>query len=117
MIKPPDFDDMFKLADTIGELATRVELKDNEIKALEARIVLKATTDPQYFDAKGNAQSMAFINSTYKQYGFDGELFPLRNELAELKGALERAKKLFDVHRDMLSLYQTESANKRYSMV
>lgn len=109
---PPDFDEMFKAAMLISELSKKSLLLDLQIKIREADAVSKATSDPKYFQ-NGKVPSMEYIKSTLKVTGLEGELIPMRQELAELEAQLDGAKAAFQILKDMVSVYICDSANHR----
>lgn len=113
---PPDFDDMLKQADEISKLTRQYELLDIEIKLEESSIIKQAVVDPQYFQGS-KPPSMDYIKSTWKFTGFDGTLVNKRRELADIGARLEKAKLSFQVMREMVNIYVTESANQRKSLV
>jgi len=111
-INLPDFEDIANLADEIGEL-TRIKLNlELNIKLGETKVVLEAQKNPNYFQ-NGKIPSMDFIKNSYMVTGFDGNLVPLRAELANIVGSLEKAKLRFQMYQDLIGLYRTESANQR----
>ena len=111
-IKVPDFEDMAEIIGKIYEISLEKIKLQLEIKTREAEIIKKVTTNQEYF-VNNKPPSMSYIESTYKWTGLDGELIPKRNELANLTSKLEHARNTLDLYRNMISLYQTESANKR----
>lgn len=112
----PDFDDFLKLADEIGDLSFKKMQMDNVIKTKEATIVATAMTDVKYF-VSGKQPSMSFIENTYKQVGFDGELINDRSILADITATLEKRKIQLSIYRDMLEVFRTLSANERVQVI
>ena len=113
-IQVPDFDDLVALTKKIRELSLKKMQLQFEIRSKEAKTIHIVTNDEKYF-VKGRPPSMSYIESTYKWSGIGDELLPLRYEMADVVSQLEEARNLFDVYKNMISLYQTESANKRSS--
>ena len=111
-IELPDFQDMFKMVKEIKEKMLKEEMLKLEIKDLEAKTTLAVTSDQKYF-VKGKPPSQSFIDSTYKYTGFDGEILSKREELVKISVEVEELKNTLQLYRDMVSVYQTESANKR----
>ncbi|KKM93425.1 hypothetical protein LCGC14_1208570 [marine sediment metagenome] len=112
----PDFDDLFKVAEKIKSFSiSRLHLQIR-IKKIEADTVREVTLNSKYF-IKNKAPSMAYIEATYKYTGIDNELIELRHKLASLTNELEYKKNVFLVMRDMISIYQTVSANARASLL
>ena len=116
MTTVPDFDDMSNLADKIRELTAKKMLLDIQIKAREAEITQVMCSDQSYFQ-NGKPPSMALIESTLQYSGINGELLPMRKELALTISALEEAKLRFDIYRMQLDLYRTEAANQRLTSI
>jgi hypothetical protein len=114
-IQLPDFDELSKLIDEIGNLSIEKSKLDIKIKFAESEIVRIATTDPKYFQ-NGKAPSFAYIDSTWKYSGFNNELIPLRNELAEYVSRLEKCKLKFDFYKMLIDVWRSESANSRISI-
>lgn len=112
----PDFDDMMKLADTIGDLQRKSLILDLQIKEGISIATNTVMTDQNYL-LDGKRPSMELVKSTFHISGLKGELIPMRRELAETEAELERAKLKFQVYRDMVTMYVTDSANKRASVV
>ena len=111
-IELPDFSDMITLASTIKELTVEKLKIELEIDARKAEITLVAMSDSKYFQ-KDKPPAMNFLETTYLITGFDGELLELKGKLIYIISELDEAKLTMQIYRDMISLYQTESANKR----
>jgi hypothetical protein len=114
VIKLPDFDDMVDLAEEIGALnKSLIQLKD-ERDVLLADITMKVTTDPEFLKG-GKVPAYNFIEATYHKTGYDDEtrhrLTRLFVEIATVTGQLERAKNLFQVMRDMVSVWRAQQYN------
>ena len=115
-INPPDFDDMMELSETIRELSLKEIGLKNKIKEEEAKVVIEATLSDEHL-VNNKPPSMAFINSAWIFTGFNGEILELRSELAKVSSELDAVKRVFDLKRDMLEVWRTESANKRASVL
>lgn len=111
-IELPDFQDMFKMTKEIKDLMVKEELLKLEIKEMESRVTVAMTNDEKYF-IKGKPPSQSYIDSSYKITGLDGEIVAKRRELATISADLEELKTTLQLYRDMISVYQTESANRR----
>jgi hypothetical protein len=108
----PDFDELTKLTKEISSLMfTRLSL-DAEIKSKESDVFFKATTDEKYFQG-GKPPSSTYIDNTYKYPGFNGEILPLRIEMAKVTADLEGKKLLYDVYKTMIEVWRTMSSNQR----
>lgn len=115
-IKLPDFDDLFKLIEQIRQLSVEKMKLEWDIKFEEANIVLEVSSNPKYF-ISGKAPSMTFIKDTYLKRGIEDSLIERRYQLANMISELEFLKNSFQLNRDMISVFQTESANKRSSVL
>ncbi len=112
----PDFEDMFKLIETIKNLTLSKMKLDLEIKFSEANIVKVVMSTTDYYQ-NGKPPSMEFVKNTYLNTGLTGELKLLKETLAEITADLEYAKAKFQLYRDLVSLYQTQSANERAAVL
>ncbi len=112
----PDFDELANLTTEIGGLKTQIMLDKVALERLEAEITEKVTSLPQYHIG-GKPPSMAYIKSHYHVLGCDEEtaqeLAEIKGILAENEGKLKEKELLFQVYRDMIDVWRTESANKR----
>lgn len=108
----PDYEDFMKLADEIGELTFKEMQLDNRIKAKEAEIFRIAMSKPL---ENGKLPSASFVTNSYIHTGFNGELVPEREKLADISAMLAKRKLLLSIYRDMIGLFQTVSANERNS--
>ena len=106
----PDFDDMFSLAESIENLMKRKLILETIISEMESKAM-------RYFidneKVNGKVPSMEYVKLIIKPTGKDGEIKPMRIELADVKSKLEGEKLLFDTYKSMIGVWQTESANKR----
>jgi prefoldin subunit 5 len=110
----PDFDEMMQLANVIGDLNYKRITLENAVATLESVAVKKAT---ETVLVNGKPPSMEYIKMVIKHPGTDNEILPLRAELASVEAELEKARRLFDVMKAMVSVYQTDSANKRAAIL
>jgi hypothetical protein len=112
----PDFDELIALSGEIGGLKTTLMVDKASLARLEAEITEKVTKDAQYH-VGGKAPSMAYIRSHYHTLGCDKgtfkELSDLKTTIAENEGKLREKDLLFQIYRDMIDVWRTESANKR----
>ncbi|HAQ02981.1 TPA: hypothetical protein DCQ22_03770 [Candidatus Nomurabacteria bacterium] len=108
----PDFEILFELVNRAAEISSTKLFLENEIKQKEAETVLKVTTEEKYFMG-GKPPSMSFVENTYKFLGTEGELLPLRHQLAEVISSLEKLRGTLDIYKEMLGTWQTLSANER----
>lgn len=115
-VQLPDIDEMFKLVDKITDLGYRKSMLELEISFEEARIVKKASVAPEYYQG-GKPPSVTYINSTWKITGFDGELITKREELVKVSTELESSKLKFQLYKELVDLYRTQSANERSAVI
>jgi len=110
--KIPDFEEFVAQADKIRTLALGKLLLENSIKTKESEIYIVATTDPKYL-VGGKTPAISFIKSAYEFTGLDGELVASRDSLSKLTTDLEYERQVMSVYKDMVSVFQTLSANER----
>ena len=111
----PDFDEMYKVAEQIGSLQRESDLLDITIKDGISRVTALVLSDEKYL-VNGKPASMEYIKSVYHISGLGGELLELRNKKADLDAKLETAKLRFQVMRDIVTIFVTDSANIRASI-
>lgn len=112
----PDFDEMTKLADLIGELTLKKNMLDVEIKFAESQVVKTCQTDKQYFQGEGDKMkppAMNFLESTWMYTGFKNDILEMRFELATVNANLDKAKLTWEIFKQRFEMYRTESANNR----
>lgn len=112
--KIPDFDDFMNLANEIGELSLRKMSLENVLKARESDIAKTVMTDNQYW-LNGKQPSISMVDAVYLFQGFNGELLPMRADLATTVAMLDKKKIQLSIYRDMLEVFRTVSANERNS--
>lgn len=111
-IKLPDFDELFNIINSVYELSKKKALLEIEIKLKESEITIKATSDEKYF--QGNKPpSQTYIDNAWKYSGFNGELIPLRKELAEITSQLEFFKMKYYLYTNIMDVWRTHEASKR----
>lgn len=110
----PDFEDFTKLSDEISDLLYKKLVLEKDIKAGESEVFKRFATDSHlYFNDK--PAPVSFVENAYKFSGLNGELLPLRNDLAQVTANLERARLRFDIYKQMMDMWRTLSANERSS--
>lgn len=108
----PDFDEFMKLSSEISTLMYEKMVMESKIRSGESRVFEIATTNESYFQ-NGKPPASTFIDNTWKYRGLEGELIPLRNELAKTVSQLEEKKLQMDIYKSMLEVWRTLSANQR----
>ncbi len=108
----PDFDDLTKLVNEIGELSFKKMQLENRLKAAEAETFRTAMAKPL---ENGKFPSSSFVSNSYLHTGLNGELVSQREKLADITAMFEKRKLLMSLYRDMMELYRTFSANERNS--
>ena len=109
----PDFDDMMDQIEVIRELNYKKLEKETYIKSQEARTVLEATTNTDFFIG-GKSPSMEYIKTALLYGGLDGKLIADRMELANLTASLEEARNKLDLMRSQIDIWKSESYQKKY---
>lgn len=112
----PDFDDFIKLSQDIGNLSYKKLSLESEIKYKESQVFKVATTTDAFL-IDGKKPSTTAIDNTYKHSGIDGEILPLRAELAEVVSQLEQKRIQLDIYKSMIEVWRTLSSNERASLV
>ena len=113
-IQLPDFEDMFSLAKEIGGLTLEKMLLENEIALQESNATKWAFGNVKL---NNKSPSMEYIKTTYKYTGIENETISLRIDLAKVVSRLEELRLRFEIMQSMISLYQTETKNKRSMVV
>ena len=108
----PDFEEFIKLSEEISELMYSKLVLDSQIKAGEAAVFTTLNTDEKFFQG-GKPPSVAYIDNTFKHRGINGELLPLRSELAGVISKLEGKKALMEVYKTMIEVWRTLCSNQR----
>lgn len=110
--KLPDFEDMYRTLSEISELAKQKAALELKIDAMYSDVVKTVTSDPVYY-IKDKPPSMAYIQATYFVKGLDGELLPLRQELADITNQLNFLNNKMKLDNSMVDVWRTQSANRR----
>jgi hypothetical protein len=117
-VELPDFEDMMNLATKIGDAKKRLLVLETNLENLLA-IITKRVTEKKDYWINNKPPSNVHIKDTYHILGCDEEtrkaLQTLRNEIAQAKGDMESDKLLFDVYKEMINVWRTQSANERGS--
>jgi hypothetical protein len=100
----PDFDDMYKLIDEIKNLSIEVAKAELEIKVMEGDIFVKGKED---------GHPVNHITNAYKTAGFNGELIPFRESLAEKQAELKFKENVLALYRSKIDVWRSVSANER----
>jgi hypothetical protein len=113
-IKPPDYDELMQTVEEVHRLMVKKQVLKVEIEGMEANTVKDASTD-RSLTPDGKFPSTAYINSTVKVTGKNGEITPKRREYAIVSADLDRAEKMFEVMKMQFDHWRTEQANLRRS--
>lgn len=112
----PDFDTMTVLAKEIGNLKRSLLIDKARLDQLIAQITEVVMADSTYWTGS-KPPSMAYVEATYHIRGLNVEQFnslsALRSAIADEEGSLKEKELTFQVYRDMIDVWRTESANKR----
>lgn len=116
MIKSiPDFDEFIKLTGEISGLMLRKMSLETKIKAGEANVFKRVSTEEKFF-VGGKPPASTYIDNTFKFTGIDNELLPLRDELIAVIAGLEEKKLLMEVYKAMLDVWRTLSSSERVGL-
>jgi hypothetical protein len=115
-VELPDFDDMIALATKIGKSKIELTISKNTLDVVLASITKKVTSDPIYW-MSGKPPSNAHIQDSYHVLGTSDEertqIFKLKDTIANLDGNLKTDEMIFDVYRELINVWRTQSANER----
>lgn len=100
----PDFDEIYQLISDIRGKAVEVAKLELEIKILEKDVFERG---------KDEGLSVTYTSNTYKTTGFDNEIIPKREELAEATADLKFMENTLLLHRSKIEVWRTISANER----
>ena len=115
-IKPPNFEEMYKLIEVIQTLNKEIQALKVEIEVTEADTVRKATSDKS-LSPDGKYLSVTYVKETYKITGINNELTPKRKEMANKVADLDKAKMVFEVMKMQFEAWRTDQSNKRSGLV
>lgn len=108
----PDFEDLFGIIEKVRTISLEKMFLEAKIKHEEAKVMVEARSNSKYFE-NGKPPAISFIESTYLFTGFDNSLLPLREKLAELSSELEYHRMRFQLEKDKIDVWRTQSANER----
>lgn len=103
----PDFDEMYTTINSIRKLTVDVAKLDLKIKVLEGEVFVRG---------RDEGLPVSQVTNAYKISGFDGEILPLRAELAEKQAELRFLENTLNLYRSKVEVWRTVSANERISM-
>lgn len=110
----PDFEEFMQLARDIAKLLYEKMVLEARIKDGESKVFREASSRAEFMQ-NGKPPTTAFIDNTFKYPGLNGELLPLRLELAKVSAILEEKKLQMDIYKSMLDVWRTLSSNERSS--
>lgn len=113
-VELPDFDDLVQLVNKIYNLSQEKASLEIKIKIGEREAVEKGM---EIIKVDGKKPSMAYIESTVKVTGIDGELVPLREKLLKLNNEIDYYKDLLEIYKLKIEVWRTMSANERASNI
>ena len=117
-IQLPDFDEMIALAEEIGSLNTELVLAKEERDFVQGEITKHVFADKELW-VGGKQPSMEYIKSTFHHVGYDDntkeQIVASVKKVAELLGKLEYKQNLFQVYRDIISVWRANQFNKKES--
>ena len=102
--KLPDFDEMYALIAEIRDLAIEVAKLDLKIKAMEGEV---------FVEGREKDLPVSQVTNAYKTGGFNGELIPFREALAEKHAELRFKENVLALQRSKIDVWRSVSANER----
>jgi len=103
----PDFEEMMHAVDKIAGLAVEVSKLKITIKHMEVQAVRRGVEE---------GMPVNRIEGAYKYAGFDDEILPKREELAEKEAVLDQEKAKLAISQSMVDVWRTVEANKRLTL-
>jgi len=85
---------------------------EKTIREAEADTFRTVMTNPKYF-VNGKAVPVSYYDNAFKHSGLGGELLGYRQDLAEVVSTLESKRMTYDIYKQMLEVWRTQSANER----
>ncbi len=108
----PDFREFMALADEIRELSYRKMMIERYLKDAESQAFRVIMTDERFFN-NGKPVSVSYFENAYRYGGIDNELLDHRKKLADIISELEKKRMQYDIYKQMLEVWRTQSANER----
>lgn len=108
----PDYDELMSIIDGIGELVEAKESLELQIAIQEAVAFKTCATNEDYF-VSGKPPAVAYVTVTYKTTGLDGEIIPMRRNLAVTIARLEVARKRYEILKSRIDVWRTQQATVR----
>lgn len=112
----PNFDDMDKLALENTKAKAQLEHLKNRLEDEIARCIKEAMYNEEYW-INNKPPSMSYAKAVISVYGNTEEdrktLQEIRQKIVEAEERYRLTKSLLDNARDRISVWQTDSANKR----
>lgn len=108
----PDFEDLTGMIDKIGELSLKKEKLELDISLREADVFRVCMTDELFF-MNGKPPAVSYVEATYKRTGLQGDIIPLRVELAEVTARLEVARKSYELMKIKIDTWRSQQATER----
>lgn len=100
----PDFDELYTL---VGEI------KDKSIEVAKLKLQIKVLEKDVFVKGREDGLPVSHIESSYKHTGFENEILPLRQQLAETEAVLDWMENTLSLHRSKIEVWRTVSANER----
>ena len=100
----PDFEELYGLIAKIKNKSVEVAKKRLEIKVLEKEVFVRG---------RDEGLPVTHVTNAYKTTGFDDEILPLREDLAEAEAELDFMESTMDLHKSKIEVWRTVSANER----
>jgi len=100
----PDFDEIYKLI---------ADIRNKSVEVAKKRLVIKVMEKEVFVKGKDEGMAVTHVTSAYKTTGFNDEILPIREELAELEADLDFMENTLDLHKSKIEVWRTISANER----
>lgn len=116
----PDFDEMDKLAEIAAKAKQQIKVLERMESMYAAIFIRKAVTNKDYWIG-GRPPTQVRLEKVYAKIGFTDtdyqQFLQLANEIGDAYKVWEECTQKLQTHRDRISVFQTQSANKRFSHV
>lgn len=116
---PLDLEYMLELTEKMADTQQELSVTKHALEVFKAQITQTVTEDESYW-VGGKVPSMAYITSHYHLLGYNSNtgkgLTELENKIAQLEADLLRYRTKFQIEKDRLEVWRTESANTRSTL-
>jgi hypothetical protein len=114
-IELPDFDEMLKISDRIGQLELDIASAEDQLDLEKAAITRIVTTNKEYW-IDGKKPAMNYVQATFHIEGYNdatkNRLHLLRERIVSMQGELHKLKRRFKVFSHMVDVWKADQYNK-----